>query len=139
MAKKKSPKLPVRQTSITRTQQIFSGPLPSPEALAKYNQTLPGAADRIISMAEEQSRHRHYMERTIVRHNGAKSYIGMFFGTVIALAAICGGIYLVSIGYEAWGLAPVITALAGLVGVFVYGKVSQTKELRDKRQSLIQP
>ena len=36
----------------------FSGPLPHPEDLAKYEQVLPGAADRIISMAEQQAAHR---------------------------------------------------------------------------------
>ena len=33
----------------------FSGPLPHPEILAKYEDILPGAATRILEMAEEQA------------------------------------------------------------------------------------
>jgi uncharacterized membrane protein len=33
----------------------ISGPLPPPEVLEKYNQVVPGLADRIITMAEQQA------------------------------------------------------------------------------------
>lgn len=35
-------------------EESWAGPLPSPEDLKKYEDTLPGAADRILSMAEFQ-------------------------------------------------------------------------------------
>jgi uncharacterized membrane protein len=44
----------------------FSGPLPHPEDLAKYEQVLPGAADRIIRMAEQQAAHRQNLERAVI-------------------------------------------------------------------------
>ncbi len=36
--------------------KAFRGPLPLPEDFEKYNQTLPGAADRILTMAENEQR-----------------------------------------------------------------------------------
>jgi uncharacterized membrane protein len=44
----------------------YSGPLPKPEDLAKYEQVLTGSADRIIRMAEQQATHRQNLERVIV-------------------------------------------------------------------------
>ncbi len=41
----------------------LSGPLPPPEMLAQYEEILPGAAERILSMAERQAEHRQKMER----------------------------------------------------------------------------
>jgi uncharacterized membrane protein len=50
-----SPEDNERREAILRIAATrFSGPLPPPEALAKYNDILPGAADRIITMAEHQ-------------------------------------------------------------------------------------
>ena len=40
-----------------------SGPLPHPSTLEGYEVICPGAADRIISMAEEALRHRNEMEK----------------------------------------------------------------------------
>lgn len=43
---------------VVHQSQSFSGPLPSPDALAKYEQVIRGAAERIIAMAERQANHR---------------------------------------------------------------------------------
>lgn len=47
----------------------FSGPLPHPEDLAKYEQILPGAADRLIRMAEQQAAHRQNLEKAVIFSN----------------------------------------------------------------------
>ncbi len=36
------------------TETTFSGPLPRPEDFEKYNQIQPGAADRILALAEKE-------------------------------------------------------------------------------------
>ncbi|PIQ30327.1 MAG: hypothetical protein COS35_13425 [Zetaproteobacteria bacterium CG02_land_8_20_14_3_00_50_9] len=41
---------------------MHSGPLPAPEDFAKYENILPGAAERILSMAENEARHRHTID-----------------------------------------------------------------------------
>lgn len=42
----------LRQFSITHAQ-TYAGPLPAPADFAAYDQALPGAADRILAMAEK--------------------------------------------------------------------------------------
>ncbi len=117
----------------------FSGPLPPPETLEKYNQVLPGAAERIISMAEQQSRHRQALELTVVKSNAFVQKLGPFFGFIIAMTAVVGGIILIEKGRDGYGLAAIIAALASLAGVFIYGKAKQRKELDDKAKDFVRP
>ena len=42
--------------------QGFSGPIPHPEILKGYETICPGAAERIIKMAELEQGHRHGIE-----------------------------------------------------------------------------
>lgn len=50
---------PVVASVSTVQSQSYSGPLPQPRDFAEYNATLPGAADRILAMAERESEFRH--------------------------------------------------------------------------------
>ncbi|WP_355660068.1 DUF2335 domain-containing protein [Halomonas salifodinae] len=47
-----------------QAQQIThsSGPVPPAEEMARYEQVIPGAADRIFAMAEQEQQHRHRAE-----------------------------------------------------------------------------
>ena len=40
------------------TATFHSGPLPDPDTLGRYDMVIPGAADRIIKIAENQAIHR---------------------------------------------------------------------------------
>lgn len=39
---------------IIQQTSIFSGPIPSPEILERYEKLLQGSADRILTMAEKE-------------------------------------------------------------------------------------
>src|SRR4051794_22436827 len=56
----------VRRSMVRIAHEVaeFSGPLPPPSYLREYDIILPGAASRIISMAEAEQRHRHAWERS---------------------------------------------------------------------------
>jgi uncharacterized membrane protein len=116
--------------------QQWSGPLPHPEALERYNQIVPGSAERIIAMAEDQHDHRIEIETRVIESNISAQKLGTILGFVVAMTAIVGGSLLVYGGKETSGLTAIITALAGLVGVFVYGKREQKKELAGKAQAI---
>lgn len=120
-------------------QYSFSGPLPPPEVLEKYNQSMPGLADRIIGMAEKQANHRQQIEKTVIDSNAFVQKVGPFLGFIVAMTAVIGGIELVLKGKDGYGLAAIITALASLAGVFIYGKTQQRKNLDDKANDLAQP
>jgi uncharacterized membrane protein len=114
----------------------FSGTLPPPEALERYNQILPGAAERIIVMAERQHGHRIELESHVIKSNVSAQKLGTILGFIVAMTVIIGGLFLVHQGKNAEGLAAILTALAALVGVFVYSKHEQQKDLAKKTEAL---
>ncbi|MBZ5526969.1 MAG: DUF2335 domain-containing protein [Acidobacteriia bacterium] len=128
-----------KQTMMMKVGHSFSGPLPPPEILEKYNQVMPGLAERIIGMAEQQSRHRQGLERTVVDSNAFVQKIGPFLGFIVAMTAVIGGIFLILKGKDGYGLAAIIGALASLAGVFIYGKSRQRKELDAKAEDFVRP
>ncbi len=43
-------------------QELYSGPIPHPDLLKKYDSVIPGLAERIVAMAEEEQKHRHKLD-----------------------------------------------------------------------------
>jgi uncharacterized membrane protein len=97
------------------TAKAFSGPIPPPGVLAKYEQALPGLADRLVTIAERESEHRRALQRRAIR----LSELGLGAGFAIAMTALCGGIFLVHEGRQAEGMSSIILAIASLVLVFL--------------------
>ncbi|MBW4039310.1 MAG: DUF2335 domain-containing protein [Acidobacteria bacterium] len=124
---------PHQQRAEIRLERSFSGPLPPPETLSRYNDVLPGAAERILAMAESQHHHRLTLESDVVNSNVSDQRLGVILGFIIAMTAISGGIYLAATGKPASGLTSIIAAMGSLVGTFVYGKQKQKKDLNDKK------
>src|SRR5438874_4006878 len=67
---------------------LHVGPLPSPEDLGKYDIICPGAANRILTLAEKQSAHRQELERTVVQGGSARADRGQHYAFAIALACL---------------------------------------------------
>ena len=124
---------------IQATVQGFSGPLPPPEALERYNQVLPGAAERILSMAESQHSHRQFLEKCVVTSNVKAQKRGTILGFMIAMVVVLGGMWLIHEGKSLTGFAVTLTALVSLVGVFVYAKREERKDLARKSEALVPP
>ena len=57
-------------------RESFSGPIPHPELLQKYEEIQQGFAERIVSMAERQLDHRVKCEDTVVNGSVAESKRG---------------------------------------------------------------
>ncbi|HVZ76072.1 MAG TPA: DUF2335 domain-containing protein [Candidatus Paceibacterota bacterium] len=120
--------MPNRDRSIVVQENKFhSGPLPAPEDLQRYDSILPGLADRIVRMAENQSEHRQKLENRVVWFDGARMILGLIFGACMALAGIGAGTYLIATGHSAAGLTSMLVPLASIVGAFVY---QQKKKMR---------
>lgn len=116
-------------TSATRTEvRHHSGPLPTPEDLARYDQLIPGAAERIIVMAENEQRHRTSMEQaTLVsdqRHREAvlaaqeanargifrSDLTGQLLGGAVALGCVGGAIFAV-MNQQPWYVVSIFLGL----------------------------
>lgn len=126
---------PVTVTEVTEmiAHSWWSGPLPKPEDLAKYEQVSRGSAERIIRMAEEQglhvraleveqSSHRRSIEFRIVDGIERRSNIGQWLAASIALTAIAAGGYIAGpAGSPAAGGTVVAAVFAGGALVWFLG------------------
>ena len=127
----------------TRTQTNWSGPIPPPEVLEKYNQILPGMAQRILAMAEKQSDHRQKVEVAVIKSDIVKSYLGMIFATIIVLFGMAVAALIAVLGNSANSkiLAAFIVAFdfGAVVLIAVNNKKSQTRQLDKRRDSSLNP
>lgn len=98
----------------------WSGPLPPPAALEQFERSAPGAADRILGMAEREEDHRHSQEQAMLHSDAQARSRGQWMAFLIALVIIVGGIWLIYKGKQWEGLVAVLTPLATLIGVFIY-------------------
>jgi len=132
------PTPPPTSTAITTlTQSVsFSGPLPHPNLLAKYNEVIPDGANRIMAMAERQSAHRVSLEAKVVAGNVASQARGSHYAFIICLVTIVGGFVLIETGKSIYGISAIILSLATLAGVFVIAKKEQKKERVEKSTAL---
>jgi uncharacterized membrane protein len=128
-----------QQQILLRTAAMLvehSGPLPHPATLEKYNRIVPGGAQRIFSWVEEQSAHRRRLETLKLEGDIKNERLGQHYGFFIALFVIAGGFALIWNDKDVAGVAMVLSALAVLAGVFVYGQKKQRQEREQKLKSL---
>lgn len=112
----------------------FEGPIPPPEILHQYDQVLPGAAERIISMAENQAKHRQLLEKSVIESEIKDSRMGLYFGFLVSLIALLMGTYCIIQGYSISGSIIGGSAVPGLAAVFVYGSRQRRKERETKQR-----
>jgi uncharacterized membrane protein len=121
------PQPPQVQTQIQTVTQAFQGPIPPPDTLQRYDQIIPGAAERILTMAENETAHRHLQEDQAMQANIAAQQkqldiaelqsksvfrsdtIGQLLGFAVSLLSVGGAVYLALNG-QPW----VASALVGL-------------------------
>lgn len=89
-------------------------------------------------MAERQSSHRQGLESRVVSSNCANERLGLIAGAIICVGTIAAGTFLILHGKDASGLAAIVTALAAPLGVFIYGKSKQRKDLQARQQGIIE-
>ena len=82
----------LREVRVRSTS--WSGPLPAPADLQLFEEIVPGAADRILTLTEKQSEHRMDLERSVVSENLKQSKLGLIAGFVLSAMVIFGGIFL---------------------------------------------
>lgn len=108
------------QGSVTvRKEETFVGPVPPPEIIEKYERIYPGAAKIIFEKWDSQVTHRHNLEKSVVRTDNIKSILGVFFGFIVVLAAIGGGVYTAVNGLPLFGGGLSLAGLAILAAAFI--------------------
>ena len=113
----------------------WSAPLPAPGDFQRYEEILPGAANRILEILERQQSHQQSQERIMLEQSGIildldrqvaasdarRASLGILSGLTISLLTIGGSLYLIANGHDWAGLTLAGINLTGLAGVFVYG------------------
>ncbi len=105
-------------------ESFHSGPLPSAAALAEYEEALPGLADRIVTMAENESAERHWGDRYALR----TERWSMYATAVIVMTILIGSGWLIFSGFGPYGITAILSEMASLVYAFRVAK--KTKDER---------
>jgi uncharacterized membrane protein len=147
-AHRRAEELRTRAAQLEIISASWEGPLPNPNDMRSYDEIAPGTAQRLIDMHIhereeflrlhiEQTEHRHELESTAVTSNIQNSKRGQYFALVIVLAVIAVSAFAISRNYATQGLAGILSSLAVLAAVFVYGNERAVAELRAKWQAVL--
>lgn len=116
--------------------ESFSGPLPHPDILAGYEATLPGAAERILAMAEKEEAHRHELELIQANADSRDSKAGIRAAFIIEMTLILAGAILVVISPNITGsITGAVFAGGGLAGIatpFIKDTTAAWKQRKQK-------
>jgi uncharacterized membrane protein len=126
-------------TQIQQHQHVpdYAGPIPPPAMLKEYDSILPGLADRIMRMAEQEAEHRRNVEAQLLAAQiaDAQKYrrveiIGQLCGLLIGFAAIGAAVYAGVHGAQWTGSLIGTTGVTGLVTAFILGRTLLMKQKR---------
>lgn len=115
-----------------RSEVHHSGPIPDPGTLEQYNSIIPNGAERIMIMAEEQSKHRRSLEAKVVNEQTESSKRGQIFAAILAALLIAAGTWAFSSGHDEVSGTIFGVTVVGLVAVFIVGKKQEKKSLQSK-------
>jgi hypothetical protein len=92
----------------------------------------PGAAELIFGAWDTQALHRRTLEERVVEADIRSEWRGLHLSFALAAITIIGGIILIALDKDIYGLAAVLTPLALLAGVYFQAKQQQRRELEEK-------
>lgn len=132
----------VRKTKIANNQQQeivvkqekiehYSGIIPHHSLVEGYEKVCPGAADRILSMTENDLKHRQELERKeqeniiesrnkVLDSEIANFKRGQYFGFIIMIIALLGGFYLVINEQKIGGYTTLVSTVFLYFGAVIY-------------------
>jgi uncharacterized membrane protein len=109
--------------SVVREER-FSGPIAHPRHLREYEEICPGAADRIISMAEQELSSQREIAKTIVDAEVKNRHFGMWAGLLAFGFLVSGAIVSVIFNQNVLAFFFLSAAAIGVVGKFIDGRRS---------------
>lgn len=117
------------QAAVRQELRAWSGPIPSPEDIERYELICPGSAQQILDMAADRQAHNQEIEKKevamqetfLARH---QKYFGrgqIWAGCITILALACGT-YIAATVSAKYGSIIIGSVMSVLVGAFVWGK-----------------
>lgn len=115
-----------QQAEITfQSHNQYSGPLPKPEDLAKYEQVIPGAAERIIKMAEREMQHRHEYETRSSKGIVLTTILAIVFAFICALLLCSIVFYSIHKGAYTAAASISVGTIAAVIGAFMTSRLKK--------------
>lgn len=120
---------------IAQEMAHHSGPLPSPRQMVEYEAALPGLAERIVRLTENEQKHRHTIQNTALNRSANLRDRGQWLALVAMALVLAFCAYLVVAGATAAAASVAIALVAAVVGIFVTGRHADIKESASSRPS----
>jgi len=118
-------------TSVEVTT-AFQGPLPSPEILQGFENVLPGAAERIITMAEKEQANRHNIEQKL----SIASILSIASGIACAFLSVIIIGFLIHQAIEKGDTVVAVTlsstSLVSVVSMFIWFRKEKIKQKNEE-------
>jgi len=132
---------PTRRSEVQTSTTVFEasmwqGPLPPPQQLERFNEIVPGAADRLIRMAEKQQDHRIETEKLVIKSQLTQSGRGQIFGLVIGLSGMALAAFLGYLDMAGPAAAVGAATVTGLAIAFIHGKAQERGSRKEKKNAL---
>ena len=108
---------------VHSTAMSYQGPLPHPKDLEQYEQTLPGAAERILSMAEKEQSIREKQASNFYKYKRLQ----VNWAGIVALGLIVVSGIAAWLGNESIAIPLGVVGLASLIVRLIYEWAQQRK------------
>lgn len=117
----------VPRSAVQQTVSVeFSGPLPPPAVMERYEAILPGAAERLMQEAEKASAHERIMNEKALTAATREAFMGQIFafgiGTIGIIASVIIAIKGSGIGSDIAAAILGGGTLASMVTIFIKGR-----------------
>lgn len=106
---------------------LYSGPIPPPDYLARYENMVPGSAKRFLEEPHLEAEHRRSLERKMVEAQIQLGKRGQMIACGLASACVIGSFTAIFSGHSILGLSTLFVSIAAFIGVFIYGKSHKSK------------
>ncbi|HHE4679999.1 TPA: DUF2335 domain-containing protein [Proteus mirabilis] len=111
-----------RVMAIVQKRESFSGPLPHPDFLQRYEEILPGGAERIFCLTEKEQSFRHDTQKMAINGAIKKDSRGQWMGFFLSICVLIIATYFAKEGAY-WFAGTLITGnLVALAAVFAAGR-----------------
>ena len=118
------PMLPRRAFVVA---DILLGAPSTNEAILRYEEAVPGACDRIMSMASERLNRDGKAEIELLKQRGRQGYMGMAAGFFLSLLLAGGALGLIIIGLDWAGFSMIGLNIALAVAASIYISKAQVR------------
>jgi uncharacterized membrane protein len=113
----------IERVTTLVSAEVFRGPIPHPQHLEAYEAVCPGAAHRIMRMAEIAQEKREDRRDVVIRREYDDRRLGMVLGFSALALLLVAGVIITALGEHTIGAGLLTAAVLGTVaGAFIHGR-----------------